>query len=47
MRPFMLASGVHRMLKYHSSRLLNGPTPRVTGCVGNLSNSGDHIGFTE
>jgi uncharacterized protein (DUF885 family) len=38
---------VQRMLKYHSSRLLNGFTPRVTGWAINFSYFGDHIGFTE
>ena len=36
-----------RMLKYHSSWVANGPTPRVIGCSGSLSNGGAHIGFTE
>ena len=40
-------SGVHRMLKYHSSCVAKGPTPRVMGWFGNLSNAGFHIGLTE
>ena len=35
------------MLKYHSSWVANGPTPRVTGWFGNFWKSGFHIGFTD
>ena len=47
MRFASAASGVQRMLKYHSSCVANGPTPRVTGWVGNFWKSGFHIGFTD
>ena len=36
MRAFAAASAVHRMLKYHSSCVANGPTPRVTGMLREL-----------
>ena len=41
-----LEAGTQRMLKYHSSWVANGWTPRVTGWSGRLANWGFHIGFT-
>ena len=43
--PFM--SGRKRMLKYHSSRIENGLTPRVIACSGKSVNSGVHIGLQD
>ena len=36
-----------RMWKYHSSRILNGFTPRVMGCFGNVLKSASQCGFTD
>ena len=43
--PFI--SGRKRMLKYHSSRMANGLTPRVIGCSGSLMISAVQCGLVE
>jgi hypothetical protein len=35
------------MSKYHSSRVVNGCTPRVMGCSGKASNAASKIGLQE
>lgn len=45
--PSALKPSVKRMLKYHSSRMLNGLTPLLIGCSGSVSNSASQIGLQD